>query len=374
MDPLSTVAIVSSLVTFSQTTLLLIQNIARSEKQILSLNDEIIILQSILNDSKAIVESEASVPNTVQRSLGLCHQKQIHLLESLEKFMPMTRDSRFRKIFKLYMLVVEEPRITAAYRSFRDSVLMLRDLTADMRMYQQMINISSTMALLLAEGGLSSGIIESRIDHHESLSGGQTTTTTKRPGSVTGERRKGNDFYMDFVSLMHFDFTRDLILIIEVAAREGPDRFEFVPLRNKIDTASDENFVSRKVLEKHNMDMSKLIQIPEEDRRERTLECLGGHFTPEQEVALRWHKLQDRKQREGLFIVIDDPPFDLLIGSKQFANESRPSVMFGFGRYVSKARRKDQDQEHEERKRDADNEIRAQLVEARKLETLLAKQ
>jgi hypothetical protein len=50
------------------------------------------------------------------------------------------------------------------------------------------------------------------------------------------------------------------------------------------------------------MDMSKLVQIPEENRRERELEVLGGHFTPEQEVTLR-------KQREGLFIVIDDPPF-----------------------------------------------------------------
>ncbi|TGJ88740.1 hypothetical protein E0Z10_g46 [Xylaria hypoxylon] len=348
---------VLSLATFSQTTLLLVLDIARSQTRVLSLREEIVILQSILKDCGEIVDSEASVPNTVQGALGLCHLKQLALLETLEKIMPATRDSRFRRIIKPFMIAIEEPRVMAAYDSFRSTVLMLRDLTSD-----------STMALLLSEGGLASDMMgrHSDRDGHDPSDRDQLTVMKGLEFSTNG-RQKRNELYMDFVSLMQFDFTRDLILIIEVAGGEGLDKFEFVPLRNKVDTASDENFISRKVLEKYKMDMGKLVQIPEEDRRQRTLEGIGGYFTPEQETKLRWHKLNDRKQRQGTFIVMDDPPFDVLIGSKQFANECRPSAMYGFGRYMSKAKRKDQDDEHRQRRKDAENEVKAQLAEAKKM-------
>ncbi|KAI0865765.1 hypothetical protein F4860DRAFT_264658 [Xylaria cubensis] len=74
----------------------------------------------------------------------------------------------------------------------------------------------------------------------------QANASPRVPESSTDMRKKKrNEVYMNFVSLMRFDFTRDSILIIE----EGLDKFEFVPLRNMIDTASDENFINRKVLQ-----------------------------------------------------------------------------------------------------------------------------
>ncbi|KAI0450729.1 hypothetical protein F5B21DRAFT_517261 [Xylaria acuta] len=349
----------ASLATFSQTTLLLVLDIARGQNRVLSLAGEITILQSILKDCGEIVDSEASVPNTVQGALELCHMKRVALLEILEKIMPATRDSplkRIRRIMKPFIISIEEPRVMAAYESFRNTVLMLRDLTSD-----------STMALLLSEGGPASDTTGRRDGLHDPSYQDQITTTPKGTEFGTEGRQKGNELYMNFVSLMHCDFTRDLILVIEVAGCEGLDQFKFVPLRNKVDTASDENFISRKVLQKHKMDMSKLVQIPEEDRRQRTLEGIGGHFTPEQETELCWHKLNDRKQRYGTFIVMDDPPFDVLIGSKQFANESGPLAMYGFGRYLSKTKRKDQDEEHKQRRRDAENEVKSQLAEAKKI-------
>ncbi|KAI0116269.1 hypothetical protein GGR51DRAFT_500834 [Nemania sp. FL0031] len=359
------VAGLASLVTFSQTTLLLVLDIARSQSRVSSLTSEIIILQSILKDCEEIVESEATVPRSVQGALELCQAKQLALLETLTKVLPTSRDSRFRRLMlKPFTLTIEEPRVMADYETFRSTVLMLRDLTSDLRMYQQMIRVSSTMALLLSEGEPANNLIGQRNDPSDRE---QITMVPKDPESSTGRRHRRNELYLDFVSLMQFDFTRDIILVVEVAGCKGLDKFEFVPLRNKVDTASDENFISRKVLQGHGMDMAKLVQIPEEDRRQRTLEGIGGDFTPEQEAILRWHKLNDRKQRQGTFIVLDDPPFDVLIGSKQFANESKPLAMYGFGRYLSRAKRKDQDEEHRQRMREAENQVKTQFAEAKKI-------
>ncbi|KAI1813469.1 hypothetical protein GGS20DRAFT_478137 [Poronia punctata] len=366
MDPLSAVSIAASLVTFSSTTLLLVQNLARSEQQINSLTEEITILQCILDESKNTIDAAQAVPDSVGMSLDLCNQKQITLLITLQKAKPKSDDSPFKRMFRLYMLAIDEPRVMSAYRSFRSSVLVLRDLTADMRMYQKMIDISSTMALLMAEGEMT-GRSRGRSINHPAGPGddGDSIEMDHRPGSTAEGRLRGNVPYMDFVTLLHTDFTRDLILVIEVAGRTGLDKFEFVPLRNKIDTASDENFISRKVLQKYDMNMNKLVAIP--DRRERTLEGIGGSFTPEQEVTLHWHKLQDRQQREGRFIVLDDPPFDVLIGSKQFANECRPAVMFGFGKHIPKGQKKKQEEDHAQRRKDAERQIKEQLEQAQKL-------
>ncbi|GAP90421.2 hypothetical protein SAMD00023353_4900080 [Rosellinia necatrix] len=281
-------AATASLFTFSQTTLLLILDIARSQQNVLSLSEEIIILQSILKECQEIVDMEASVPESVQGALGLCHVKRLTILRILETVLPKAHEKFLHKIFRPIILAFEEPRLMAAYRSFRDTVLMLRDLTSDLRMYQQMIRVSSTMALLLSEEP-ADGTMRLPTEPLESFDPDHANGSPRLSEFSADVRQKRNELYMNFVSLMHFDFTRDLVLIIEVAGHEGLDRFEFVPLRNKIDTASDENFISRKILQDHKMDMGKLIPIPEEDRRQRTLEGIGGYFTPEQEIVLRWH-------------------------------------------------------------------------------------
>ncbi|KAJ3533023.1 hypothetical protein NM208_g8172 [Fusarium decemcellulare] len=113
-------------------------------------------------------------------------------------------------------------------------------------------------------------------------------------------------------------FTRSLILVIRVADTDGANNLQFVLVRNKIDTGSDENFVSAEVLLKYQIDPAMITTIPEESRGERTLQTVEDfRFTPTWQVRLSWHKPNEMKQREDLFMVIERAPFDILISSEQ---------------------------------------------------------
>lgn len=152
-------------------------------------------------------------------------------------------------------------------------------------------------------------------------------------------RRGGPQFLADFANLLSSDFTRSLILIIEVEGVTDHTRFKMVPVRNKIDTGSDENFVSKALISKHGMDSNKIQQLPLEMQQERTLEMLDNlTFTPKEQVTISWHKPQDKKQRETTFLIVDSGLFDVLIGSKHWVDEARASVLLSFGRKKTEGR------------------------------------
>lgn len=147
-------------------------------------------------------------------------------------------------------------------------------------------------------------------------------------------RRGASQFLADFANLLSSDFTRSLILVIEVGGMEDHMRLKEVPVRNKIDTGSDEDFVSRKLITKHGMDRNKIHDIPVERQKERTLHLLDNlTFTPKQEVTISWHKPQDARQRETTFLVVDCDLFDVLIGSKHWVDEAKQSMLFSLGRH-----------------------------------------
>jgi hypothetical protein len=137
----------------------------------------------------------------------------------------------------------------------------------------------------------------------------------------------------DLAGLIRSDFTRDIVILIEQNSPTSAGKFKVVPIVNKIDTASDENFIRIDILENHGMDMTKINVIPDDQRKKRTLTGLEGQeFTPEGEVTLFWHKIRDRMQRVNKFTIIDrNAPFDMLIGSAQFSDELR-CVLYAIGR------------------------------------------
>lgn len=169
----------------------------------------------------------------------------------------------------------------------------------------------------------------------EDLLEGAQRQPSKAPASRRPKyRRGGPKFFADFANLLSSDFTRSLILIIEVEGMNDHTRFKMVPVRNKIDTGSDENFVSKALIAKHGMDPNKIQDLPVDKQQERTLEMLNNlTFTPKQEVTISWHKPQDKKQRETTFLIVDSGLFDVLIGSKHWADEARQSVLFSLGRH-----------------------------------------
>ncbi len=192
------------------------------------------------------------------------------------------------------------------------------------------------------------GLEDEAYDAESTRDGGGTSAARAPISSDMGnaseappwKKRQGqNKLFWEFMRLSTFDFTRDIILVLEVAGSQDAARWEFVPVRNQVDTGSSENFVSKRKLMSSGMDMSKFVSIPEQERKARTFELLGGAtYTPKEEVTLLWHKLSDRKQRKNTFLVVDttdidktdsdnianfDDLFDTLTGAQQFKDEEK---------------------------------------------------
>lgn len=116
-------------------------------------------------------------------------------------------------------------------------------------------------------------------------------------------------------------------------------RFKMVPVREKVDTGSDENFVSMELTQKHHIDPDIIKDLPIGQQKERTLVTLGNFtFTPKQEVTSFWHKTNDKKQRQTSFIIVESDLFDVLIGQKKYEDEAKRAVLVGIGRNKSEGR------------------------------------
>lgn len=133
-------------------------------------------------------------------------------------------------------------------------------------------------------------------------------------------RADANKLLFDFISLQIFDFKRDIVILIELPNITGADMYEHIPVRNIVDTGSnEENFISRKVLTEHGMDSAKILELSEAEQTERAIATVAGDFTPAHEVTLYWHRLKDTNQRRARFLVVDSPNFDVIIGNRTWA-------------------------------------------------------
>jgi hypothetical protein len=129
MDPLSAIAIASSLVTFSASSLLLVQNFVRSAETLQKIQREIAVLQHILEECVEIVASQSHLtplPQSLDRTLILCYEDHLHLLQTLDRIL-----SKKRTFIRMLHITLRDDELMAAYHSFRDSVLLLRDLSSE---------------------------------------------------------------------------------------------------------------------------------------------------------------------------------------------------------------------------------------------------
>lgn len=127
-------------------------------------------------------------------------------------------------------------------------------------------------------------------------------------------------------------------MIFETGSNQPQERFQWVALRNKIDTFSDENFISHRILEKYSVRPEGIRNIPEEEQRERELALLGGYrLKPQREITLEWYRPKDTKKRATTFIIAEnDPPFDTLICKKDWDAEMPRSAFPVFMPYKSR--------------------------------------
>jgi hypothetical protein len=129
MEAFGALAIASSLVTFSTSSLLLVQNFVKSAETLQKIQREIAVLQYILEECVEIVTSQSpltTLPQSLERSLILCHEDHLRLLQTLERIF-----SKKKRLVRMLQITIRDDELMASYHSFRDSVLLLRDLSSE---------------------------------------------------------------------------------------------------------------------------------------------------------------------------------------------------------------------------------------------------
>ncbi|KAM7207232.1 hypothetical protein V8F20_002498 [Naviculisporaceae sp. PSN 640] len=325
------------------------------------------------------------------------------MLKTLDRIL-----SRRFKIQRMLRLSFRDQELMSSYKAFRESALLLRDLTSDLRMSRQLLGVSGEIAqLLLDQDEPSSGDDMDEtysVDKHDGESAGKGKVLKSKPGTAAHDhdgatsvttgvlsskrrktRRRLERFNRDIGELLASDFTRDLIVLFETDSEEPSKRFKPVLLRNKIDTFSDENFISHKIIDRYaeyittsdSGGTGKITTIPEAQRKERELTVLGGEkFIPEREIKLEWYRPKDAKKRETTFIIADkpdDPPFDTIICKADWDTEAPKSAFPIFGKHKPKKTKKEEKEAEKEEEKAALELIRKQLEEASKLTDMKGK-
>jgi len=129
MDISGAITITSSLFAFSASTLLLVQNFVKSAETLHKVQREIAVLQHILEECVEIVTSQnhpTPLPQSLSRILLMCHEDYGSLLKILSRI-----SFKKRRILRTLNVTLRDKELMAAYHSFRDSVLLLRDLTSE---------------------------------------------------------------------------------------------------------------------------------------------------------------------------------------------------------------------------------------------------
>ncbi|KAL8878647.1 MAG: hypothetical protein Q9198_003588 [Flavoplaca austrocitrina] len=132
--------------------------------------------------------------------------------------------------------------------------------------------------------------------------------------------------------LIKQNFTRNATIVVDSGDGSCPESIRYVHVRAKMDTGCDDNLITMTVVEKAGIHKSNLLEIPATEMVElHGLE--GAKCTPLYETILTWYQDGDMKMREHKFYVVEKGPFDMLIGSRRFAEylaaHDNPALIVG---------------------------------------------
>lgn len=137
MDSLTALSVISSLLAFTSSALVISQVILRGDANTKSLTEELEVVELILTECIQSLDSHTKsdpVPPSIERCLKLCEKKRNDAIEIMEKIHGKPGDKRSRFIHNVRFAILsvsnEQPLI-ARFNSFRDTVMLLRDLTSE---------------------------------------------------------------------------------------------------------------------------------------------------------------------------------------------------------------------------------------------------
>ncbi|KAK4168315.1 hypothetical protein QBC43DRAFT_360164 [Cladorrhinum sp. PSN259] len=365
MDPLGAAATVLGLFHFVRALLKTFDGAIDSK--LVNIVGELKILSAILKECAEAIESNRYSPNlraSVELSLQSCLEKQRELMLTLKRILPAEDEDRISRAVRRTKVFLEShgrhqsDAFRASYKSFRDSILLLRDLASDIRTmngFREMQELVLRIVInnlehqehdhdeaksspgAMPDGGTRSPTPEARVSKHQAPttslnndSASQATVphprnvgqdTNKSPENI--DRVKNERTYERFLKLARFDYACTVILAFEHQGVAGVDRWRFQPVRAVADSGTKHCLINRKVLVDYKFDMSKVVPITEEDGIPATLQTLdNNNFVTKEKVSLLWYGESDRVERRNTFIVVDNEvEFRIIIAMNTFLKE-----------------------------------------------------
>lgn len=138
MDPVSLVAVVGILFSNSASALLVVQNFVRSAETVERLQREFVVLHHVLKDCHEMITENPTVPKSIDVCLEMCLQKYRDLLNILENLLAKP------KYWRRLLYTFKEHELLTTYNGFRDSVLLLRDLSSECVDYLPQVSFRRT--------------------------------------------------------------------------------------------------------------------------------------------------------------------------------------------------------------------------------------
>ncbi|KAK4224845.1 hypothetical protein QBC38DRAFT_484587 [Podospora fimiseda] len=335
------------------------------------MSDVSLLLTILAECAEAINPTRYSLPlpASVKLSLEACVKQQLDLTAILEEILPKNDDSKRARVFKriMFSLPHQLDDMKKRYITFKESILLLRNLISDLRtrnefqemrgfMLEAIINdlpkhsddttkapeaqpnddLSHNkypLAYTLesrASGSRPDGENDRKNKETQIREAASKVADVEKPKPEENKQRtKVERSFERFIELLQFDFKCTVILAIEQESSEGFDRWKFEPVVAVVDTGTNQNFINRKLLTDNNMDMSKVVPITTEDKIPRTLETLDTLFEPKEKITLKWRGDSDRVERKNTFIVVDtSTSFDVIIAMKVFLKDPVSEAAF----------------------------------------------
>ncbi|OAL22189.1 hypothetical protein AYO22_07233 [Fonsecaea multimorphosa] len=342
----SIVAILNSASSLTLNTLQLLQRSKKGNAELESQLSEIVVVMEVLQECKDIVQASQNtkIPRSIERAIAMCDRRFQELVEvmNLIQVVLSGSNSPMGRLKRRKTLMETEPERKSAFKNFRSVVLLLRDLCADIRLQQQLVDMSAGLADLFMD----------RYDWEppqRAISRPGHIYMDEEPAHSTDEREaeKPLDPLSGIGNWRQANLSvKNATILVGSGSEVSSTRAKYMHLRAKMDTGCDENLITMKVVKRAQIDQSLLKPIQEEDQFEFTM-LNGFSCAPEFKITLSWYQDCDEKMRRSDFYVVKEGPFDMLIGSRRFAQDFRERQALPVGkRRKNKASRKREQEEH----------------------------
>lgn len=149
--------------------------------------------------------------------------------------------------------------------------------------------------------------------------------------SMATRAKKKKKRLRQMLALLENDFQEEVSIQVDQASHRD------VRAQALWDSGSDNNAVSRRLLETKNIDTSLIVEIPLKNRPNIT--CFGDTpFIPKEQITLDWRRDTDKSWRKDTFYILDqDVGVELLLDFENLGKEVKQAMLVGFG---SKSKRK----------------------------------